>query len=135
EATAEPKTFEGFTFDENNENNVTSGTIAADGTLVLKLYYIRNSYEVKYQYTGTVPSDASELPEAKYYKYGATVEVAEAATATGYTFNGWSKTGTFTMPAEPVTITGSFTANEYKLTIKNVFTDGTSAPPATSRDV
>ena len=33
------------------------------------------------------------------------------ATAPGYTFSGWSRTGTFTMPAEDVEITGSFTAN------------------------
>ena len=36
--------------------------------------------------------------------------VAEAATAPGYTFSGWS-TGDFTMPAQDVEITGSFTAN------------------------
>ena len=37
--------------------------------------------------------------------------VAEAATAPGYTFSGWSQKEDFTMPAENVTITGSFTAN------------------------
>ena len=139
-ATAEPKTYEGFTYDSTVAGTVASGTIKADGSLVLELYYTRNSYEVKYEYTNTVPG-ASALPETASYKYGATVTVAADAAATGYTFSGWSSDdaaisdGTFTMPAEAVTITGSFTANEYKLTIKNVFTDGTSAPPATSRDV
>ena len=119
---AEDKDYPGFTYDSTVPGTVTRGTIAADGSLVLKLYYTRNSYEVKYQYTGTVPSDASELPEAKYYKYGATVTVAEAAAAQGYTFSGWSTTdaaiseGAFTMPAKPVTITGSFSQNAYTVT-------------------
>ena len=35
---------------------------AGDGSLVLKLYYTRDSYKVTYQYTGKVPTGASELP-------------------------------------------------------------------------
>ena len=77
---------------------------------MLKLYYTRNSYDVTYAYTGTVPTGASALPEKATVKYGAPVTVAEAATAPGYTFSGWSRND-FTMPAENVTITGSFTAN------------------------
>ena len=64
-----------------------------------------------YEYVGTVPEGASELPADATYKYGAEVTVAAAATAPGYTFSGWSRSGTFTMPAEDVEITGSFTAN------------------------
>ena len=138
---AEDKDYPGFTYDSTVPGTVTSGTIAANGTLVLELYYTRNSYEVKYQYTGTVPSDATPLPGEQTCKYGETVTVAEAAAAQGCTFSGWSSgdaaisDGSFTMPAKAVTITGSFTANEYNLTIKHVFTDDTSAPPANSRDV
>ena len=110
-ATANPKTYEGFTFDSSVEGTVQSGTIAGDGSLVLKLYYTRNSYDVTYEYTGTVPTGASKGPEKASYKYGATVNIAEAATAPGYTFSGWSRTEDFEMPAENVTITGSFTAN------------------------
>ncbi len=131
---AEDKDYPGFTYDSTVPGTVTSGTIAANGTLVLKLYYTRNSYEVKYQYTGTVPSDATPLPGEQTCKYGETVTVAAAATAQGYTFSGWSttdatiSTGSFTMPAKAVTITGSFTANEYNLTVKHVFTDNAYAP-------
>ena len=110
-ATATPKTYEGFTFDSSVEGTVQSGTIAGDGSLVLKLYYTRNSYDVTYEYTGTVPTGASKVPEKASYKYGATVNIAEVATAPGYTFSGWSRTEDFEMPAENVTITGSFTAN------------------------
>ena len=110
-ATANPKSYEGFTYDEDNNANVKSGTIKGDGSLVLKLYYVRNKYKVMYEYTGTAPDGATTLPPTATYKYGASVTVAPAATAQGYAFSGWSKSGTFKMPAEDVTITGSFTAN------------------------
>ena len=110
EVTASAQTFEGFTFDETVEGTVKSGNVAGDGSLTLKLYYTRNSYKVTYKYTGTTPTGASELPAEAEYKYGENVTVAEAATAPGYTFSGWSKEN-FTMPAEAVEITGSFTAN------------------------
>ena len=119
-ATANPKTYTGFTLDRTVEGTVASGNIAGDGSLVLKLYYTRNSYEVSYAYTGTVPADASALPEKAAVKYGASVTVAEAATAKGHTFSGWS-TGDFTMPAQDVEITGSFTANPYNVTVEYYF--------------
>ena len=43
-----------------------------------------------YAYVGTAPAGASALPEKATVKYGAPVAVAEAATAPGYTFSGWS---------------------------------------------
>ena len=119
-ATANPKTYTGFAFDGTAEGTVASGNIAGDGSLVLKLYYTRNSYDVTYAYTGTVPADASALPEKAAVKYGASVTVAEAATAKGHTFSGWS-TGDFTMPAQDVEITGSFTANPYNVTVEYYF--------------
>ena len=119
-ATANPKTYTGFAFDGTAEGTVASGNIAGDGSLVLKLYYTRNSYEVSYAYTGTVPADASALPEKAAVKYSASVTVAEAATAKGHTFSGWS-TGDFTMPAQDVEITGSFTANPYNVTVEYYF--------------
>lgn len=114
-ATAEAKTYTGFMFDENNASNVKSGTIAADGSLVLKLYYTRKSYKVTYDY-GTAPSGASTLPTEATYKYGATVTVADKATAPGYNFDGWKKDGTvttsFEMPAQNVTLTGTWTLKD-----------------------
>ena len=111
-ATAKPKQYPGFTFNENVEGTITSGTITGDGKLVLKLYYTRNSYEVTYEYEGEVPTGASELPAKATYKYGENVTVAGAATALGYTFSGWDKKENFTMPASNVVIKGSFTAND-----------------------
>lgn len=115
EVTAEPKSYTGFTFDRTVEGTVQTGTIAGDGSLVLKLYYTRNSYKVTYAYEGTAPEGASELPAEATYKYEASVEVAENATAQGYTFSGWDSDDVeiaengFTMPAQDVVITGSFT--------------------------
>ena len=117
-----PAAIEGFTFDENNTNNVLSGTVAANGSTVLKLYYTRNSYKVTYEYTGDVPTGASELPAEKEYKYGAEVTVEPKATAPNYTFHGWYKGSdevtSFTMPAENVELTGYWTKDD-------VIADGT----------
>ncbi len=112
--TAVAKTYEGFTEDTGYAGRIPAGVIAADGSLVLKLYYSRNSYEVTYVYTGTVPTDATPLPETKTYKYGEEVTVAPEAVADGYTFIGWNTAdvtvngGKFTMPAKDVEFSGRF---------------------------
>ena len=95
---------------------MVSGTVAGDGTLVLKLYYSRKSYKVTYSYASNVPGQ-TELPTEVTYKYGAEVTVAAKASAPGYTFSGWTtgdatvNDGKFTMPAKDVVLTGSWTAN------------------------
>ena len=109
--TAEPNTYEGFTYDSTVEGTLASGTVAGDGSLVLKLHYTRNSHKVTYSYIGTIPAGASTLPEEATYKYGAEVGIAEAAAAPGYTFSGWSQTEAFTMPDKDVEISGTFTAD------------------------
>ena len=114
---ADKVTIPGFTFDANNTNNKLEGEIVSGDPLTLKLYYKRNSYKVTYQYTGTVPTGASTLPPEATYKYGAEVTVAAAATSADYDFSGWSRTGTFYMPAEDVIITGSWTQATYDVNL------------------
>ena len=48
--TATAKTFTGFTYDENNINNVKTGTVPTTGTLTLKLYYKRDRSAVTVHY-------------------------------------------------------------------------------------
>ena len=49
--------------------------------------------------------------------YGTALTVEATPEKEGYTFSGWSEIPE-TMPAEDVTITGSFTVNSYKVTFK-----------------
>ena len=100
----EDKTFGPYTPEELRDNY--DGLTMA-GTWIRE----RKSVTVTYSYTGTIPQGASELPEARTYEVGENVIVAPNSTAPGYTFSGWSRTGTFEMPSENVEITGSFTAN------------------------
>ena len=109
EATAIAKEYEGFSFDENAEGTQISGNIAGDGSLVLRLYYTRNSYSVSYQIDGQTPDNMKGLPETAEFKFGADVKVADNASADGFNFSGWDKAD-FIMPAEDVIISGSFTA-------------------------
>nr|MCR4672705.1 leucine-rich repeat protein [Lachnospiraceae bacterium] len=113
EVTAKPLTMKGFTFDEDNEANVITGTVAADGSLVLKLYYTRNSYTVTFlDEDGTV----LQTGKVKYEAVPECEEPAKAATAdTVYTFAGWTPeiaavsgdaiyTATYTSAAQVYTI-------------------------------
>ncbi|MCI5678542.1 MAG: S-layer homology domain-containing protein, partial [Bacteroidales bacterium] len=74
-----------------------------------------DTYTVTYKYTGTAPADAPAVPVAKEYAKDETVTVADTPTLDGYTFDGWykgnEKVTSFTMPAEKVTLTGSWTEN------------------------
>ena len=109
-ATATPKTdYEGFIYNWDVEWTKVSGNIAWNGSLVLKLFYTRNSYDVEYQFANT-PNGHSTLPATVSHKYWATVDIAANATAPWYSF-AWDRTESFEMPAEDVVITGIFTAN------------------------
>ena len=116
------------TFDPNfaefHENNYYAANGVTTFTAGGEVYYFNvpgvkgtaPRYNVTYEYTGTVPTGAPELPKEASYKAGDPVEVAAAPTLNGYTFSGWSTTdatvgsdGSFTMPSNKVTLTGSWT--------------------------
>ena len=122
------KTFSGWTYDEeatrcysvkgDNATEVSSPTILADGSLVIRLYYDLTPYHVTYSYIGDVPTNAPHEPvdNATYY-LNDTVTVKADPSLAGYTFHGWTAAGvdanaaSFTMPASDVELVGSWTAN------------------------
>ena len=132
-ATYASKTYTGFTYDATQTTPSLTPVIEGDGSLVIKLYYTRDVYNLSYAYTNTVP-EASTLPAGETgIEFGATVTVAADATAPGYTFSGWAIEGTlagasFTMPANDVELKGGFTANgdtKYKIEYYTEKLDGT----------
>ncbi len=95
---AEIVNYTGFTV--NNEKSTTSGTVAGDGGLVLKVYYDRNTYQITWVVDGRETSAT--------YRFGVTPTAPAAEKAAdnsgSYTFTGWDKT-----PA-PVTEHARYTA-------------------------
>ena len=85
-------------------------------------------YKVNYEFTGDIPYGVPELPEQTRYSKGALVEIAPNPYVPGYSFSGWSAgevpegSDGFTMPANDVTLTGTFVKNAeapyYKVTYR-----------------
>lgn len=81
-------------------------------------------YHVTYAYTGKVPVKAPAVPvDTNVYTLGDTVRVMDSPTLKGYAFSGWGES--FSMPAENVTLTGSWSAVTYQITY---VLDGGTAP-------
>lgn len=84
----------------NSEKSILSGTVAADNSLVLKVFIDRNTYTF-----ATVVDNISS--ETKYY-YGSIISDPVPPTKEGYKFIGWDKEIPSTMPAGNVTVTALF---------------------------
>ena len=106
QVTADTTAAEGFTFDESAAN-VVSGTVAADGSLVLKVYFARNQYKL------TVDGAESEV------YYGAALDIATPAAREGYTFIGWNVDVPTTMPASDLTLVSQWSENDADYTAYN----------------
>ena len=75
------KTYTGFTF-SGIQTDDSTGIVPAEGTLVLKLYYSRNTYDVTF--SGTNSADQTvNVP------YQGKVNEPETPVKAGYTFIGW----------------------------------------------
>lgn len=81
--TAEYKSYDGFTAQEDNEATVKTGYVAADGSLVLKLYYTRNQYSVRFV------TNCSQALESQVVYFKAHATDPGELTKTGYVFEGW----------------------------------------------
>lgn len=80
QASVVPEEVYGFTI--NSEKSVVSGNVNGDGSLVLKVYYTRNTYTVTISVTSGTVSGLGVHP------YGAEITVTSASNL-GYTLNGW----------------------------------------------
>ena len=120
---------DGFTLDTSVGGTVTEGTTDIQNVLSLKLYYTRNTHQVRYEYEGAVPTGAPAVPDAADRKYQAQVTVAENPNVTGYVFSGWTAAteegtavtttgGRFVMPDANVVLKGSFKAAEQTYRVK-----------------
>lgn len=83
------KTFEGFTYDGENSNNVLSGTVLVDGSLVLKAYYTRNSYKLVL-ISGDNIAGVSGAGEYKYEEEVKINATMDNDTGYDYTFENWT---------------------------------------------
>lgn len=83
--TAEPKTYTGFTENTTHPLRKASGTVTENGSLVLKLYYDRDAYEVSFDLNG---ADGTP-PAAQHILYGNQVSQPADPDRTGYHFKGW----------------------------------------------
>ena len=90
EVTPAVKTYTGFT-----SPSTQTKTIAADGSMVIKYYYTRISYELTWDANGGTLSGSYTSGSVKF---GATI-TAPTASRTGYSFSAWSATVPETMPA------------------------------------
>ena len=106
QVTADTTAAEGFTFDESAAN-VVSGKVAADGSLVLKVYFARNQYKL------TVDGAESEV------YYGAALDIATPAAREGYTFIGWNIDVPANMPASDLTLVSQWSENDADYTAYN----------------
>lgn len=74
-----------------------------------------NLYNVRYEYTGTIPDGVPNKPPTQQYAENTKVGVAPIVNMNGYVFSGWTtndivvNNNSFVMPSNDVTLTGSFT--------------------------
>ena len=88
----------GFTL--NKSKSVLSGNVAADNSLVLKVYIDRNTY--------TLTTVADGVSTSTKYLYGSLIAEPATPVKTGYKFIKWDKTLPETMPAKNITLTAVF---------------------------
>ncbi len=80
-ATAEIKTYDHFTF--NEKKSISSGNVSCDGSLVLKVYYTRNTYTLS-----NANTSYGEITNAATKKYGSEID-SVATEYLGCEFLGW----------------------------------------------
>lgn len=85
EVSAKAKAYTGFAENTSHELRKAAGIVAVDGSLVLKLYYDRDIYEVDFDLNGA----EGEAPPSQSVPYGDFVHRVEEPVRRGYHFKGW----------------------------------------------
>ena len=85
EVSVKPKNITGFVENTKHPSRLAAGTVAADGSLVLKLFYDRNIYEIDFDLNG----GEGTAPEKQTVCYGGMLAEVEVPARTGYQFKGW----------------------------------------------
>ena len=83
-------------------------TIMPSEDMTIMGTFTKGAYKLIYKVDG-------EVYKTMAYDFGDAITPEVVTTRGGYTFSGWSEIPA-TMPAEDVTVTGTFTINKYKLT-------------------
>lgn len=85
QAEAQPKTYVGFTVNLSHPYGKPKGNVEADGSLILKLYYDRNIYEIDFNLNGGYGA----APAPQKIRYGEFLKKVSDPFRTGYNFKGW----------------------------------------------
>jgi uncharacterized repeat protein (TIGR02543 family) len=83
--TAASRSYTGYTYFPSHSGEVKSGTVLANGNLILKLYYQINKFTV------TFKDHNGDILKAQTVEYGKDASAPKDPTRRGYTFTGWSK--------------------------------------------
>ncbi len=82
---ATPYSYTGFSENTAHTNRTAEGILPDSGTLVLKLYYDRDTYEIRFDLNGA----SGTAPATQTVRYGAFVEYPAPPSRKGYTFLAW----------------------------------------------
>lgn len=82
--TAAAKSYDNFTYDSTVPGTVASGNIAGDGSLVLKLFYTRNTYDYTVRHIKQLPDGSYDEENAEVETLSGKFEALAAVTAKDY---------------------------------------------------
>ena len=82
--TAAAKSYDNFTYDSTVPGTVASGNIAGDGSLVLKLFYTRNTYDYTVRHIKQLPDGTYDEANAEVENLSGKFEALAAVTAKDY---------------------------------------------------
>ena len=82
--TAAAKSYDNFTYDSTVPGTVASGNIAGDGSLVLKLFYTRNTYDYTVRHIKQLPDGSYDEANAEVETLSGKFETLAAVTAKDY---------------------------------------------------